>query len=120
MSADKKPGWKDIVIQKRKEGKIVLRDVNGLWETNVSDFIQQSADGILYDLNRDEATVLSMDDPKWMNDFAVGVTIRALHAEVARLQEEVRMWKQTALSRETVITKQALENLKLTNALKGR
>lgn len=70
---------KDYVLQKKKEGKIVLRTFDGFGEANLEDFLTQPAEGILYDLNRDGATTLTfLDDPKWTNDFAVGLVITEL------------------------------------------
>lgn len=69
----------DYVLQKKKEGKIVFRTFDGFGESNLEDFLAQPAEGILYDLNRDGATVLTfLDDPKWTNDFAVGLVITEL------------------------------------------
>jgi hypothetical protein len=46
---------------------------------DLDEFIKQPADGILYDLNRLEETALTfIDDPKWVNDFAVALVIRKL------------------------------------------
>lgn len=70
---------KDYVLKKKKEGKIVFRTFEGFGEANLEDFLAQPAEGILYDLNRDGATVLTfLDDPKWTNDFAVGLVITEL------------------------------------------
>ena len=77
---------KQFVLDKRKEGKIVVATIEGYASIDVSEFIKQPADGILYDLNRLEEVVLTfIDDPKWVNDFAVALTIRELKAEISRL-----------------------------------
>ena len=53
----------------------------------IADFIKQPADGILYDLNRNESTVLTfLPDPKWINDFAVAQVIRALKKRIDELE----------------------------------
>lgn len=44
-------------------------------------FCQQEADSILYDLNRDEATTLTLGHDglvRWVNDYAVAKVIRYL------------------------------------------
>ncbi|GAJ09008.1 unnamed protein product, partial [marine sediment metagenome] len=70
---------KQLVLDKRKEGKLVHTTIEGFVGIDVSEFIKQPADGILYDLNRLEEVVLTfIDDPKWANDFAVALTIREL------------------------------------------
>lgn len=77
--SDKKPTLKELVLQREKEGKIVFMTIDGPMEVDLDKFIQQPADGILYDLNRDRATVLTfIDDPKWVNDYAVGLVITKL------------------------------------------
>ena len=79
---------KQLVLDKRKEGKLVHTTVEGFVSVDVSEFIKQPADGILYDLNRLEEVVLTfIDDPKWLNDFAVALTIRALKTEIETLKE---------------------------------
>ena len=79
---------KQLVLDKRKEGKVVYTTIEGYCSVEISEFIKQPADGILYDLNRLEEVALTfLDDPKWVNDFAVALTIRALKAEIKRLEE---------------------------------
>lgn len=70
---------KDLILKKEKEGKIVFMTHEGPMETDLEKFIKQPTEGLLYDLNRDRATVLSfIEDPKWINDFAVGLVITKL------------------------------------------
>ena len=39
----------------------------------------QPVDGLLYDLNRDEATIMTfIDSEKWINDYACALVIRYL------------------------------------------
>ena len=73
---------KQLVLDKREEGKVVFTTLDGYASADVSKFIKQPTDGILYHLNRLEEVALTfIDDPKWVNDFAVALTIRALKAE---------------------------------------
>jgi len=74
---------KELVLEGRDEGKVVFLQYDGsgfaVISAPVDEFIKQPADGILYDLNRlEEITLTYIDDPKWVNDFAVALTIRAL------------------------------------------
>jgi hypothetical protein len=77
-----------IVLQKAKEGMVVyLAFDDELMASPLDEFIKQPTDGILYDLNRDKATVLTfLDDPKWINDFAVALVIERLKKEIDDLQ----------------------------------
>jgi len=81
---------KQLILEKRDEGKVVYRSYEGLISVPLEQLIQQPADGILYDLNRLEEVVLTfIDDPKWINDFAVALTIRALKNRVASLETDL-------------------------------
>jgi hypothetical protein len=72
---------KQLILDKRKESKLVHTTIEGFVSVDISEFIRQPADGILYDLNRLEEVALTfIDDPKWVNDFAVALTIRELKA----------------------------------------
>ena len=83
---------KDLVLAKRKEGKVVYWALpDQLCSADVTEFIKQPTDGILWDLNRLEEVVLTfIDDPKWCNDFAVALTIRALKDRIAHLEKELK------------------------------
>lgn len=71
---------KDLILRKEREGKIVFMTVGGIVTADIDEFIKQPTEGLLYDLNRDRLTVLSFVDknPKWINDFAVGLVIKKL------------------------------------------
>jgi len=82
MSEEEK--FRDLVLQKEKEGKIVFMTFNGPMEADLEEFIKQPTEGLLYDLNRDRVTVLTfIDDPKWVNDYAVGIVIAKLKEKIA-------------------------------------
>ena len=67
-----------LILEKRKEGKVCFMTFEGLYTADVEEFIKQPADGILYDLNRDFPTTLTiMPEKRWINDLAVAVTITA-------------------------------------------
>lgn len=75
----RKESLKNLVLKKEKEGKVVLMTIDGHAIADLENFIKQPADGILYDLNRDRATVLTcIEDSKWVNDFAAGLVIARL------------------------------------------
>ena len=63
---------KDKVLAEWDKGNLVFADFEGLKSIKFEDFIKQPLDGMLYDINRDLATILTyIDDPKWVNDFAL-------------------------------------------------
>lgn len=78
---------KNKILDEYKKGNIVVAGIEGLQGMPIADFIKQPADGILYDLNRNESTVLTfLPDPKWINDFAVAQVIRALKKRIDELE----------------------------------
>lgn len=63
---------KDKVLAEWEKGNLVFADFEGLKTIKFEDFINQPLDGMLYDINRDAATILTyIEDPKWINDFAL-------------------------------------------------
>ena len=69
----------ELLLQKRKEGKLVLDTLEGFMEVDLNEFIKQPAEGMLYDLNRDVVTILTfIDKPTWINNFACMVVIEKL------------------------------------------
>lgn len=78
---------KETILDQYEKGNVVFNTIEGLNVVNLDEFIKQPTDGLLYDLNRDEATVLSMtDNPKWINDFAVCKVIAALKKRIKELE----------------------------------
>ena len=82
---------KDLVLRKAQEGKVVFRTRDGLMEADLEGFITQPTEGILYDLNRDIVTVLLFieDNPKWINDYAVGLVIGKLKEKIHILEKQI-------------------------------
>jgi len=79
---------KDKILEEYKKGNIIVSGFEGLQIMALAEFIKQPEDGILYDLNRSEAVVLTfIDDPKWINDYAVCKTIRALKKRIEELED---------------------------------
>lgn len=76
---DEKEDLRELILRKAKEGQVVFNTFDGLKVADLDDFVRQPTDGLLYDLNRDKATVLTfIDDAKWINDFAVALVIEKL------------------------------------------
>lgn len=81
---------RDVILREYEEGNIVVSGI----ETqvyNLKEFIKQPVDGILYDLNRSEETVLTrIEDKRWINDFAVAKVIRELKQQLEARQKLFR------------------------------
>ena len=73
--------FKERVIKEYEDGNIVYLTVEGAEVMKLDDILQQPTDGLLYDLNRNEAIILTfINDPKWVNDYAMCKIVRKLHA----------------------------------------
>ena len=73
--------FKQLVLQEEKEGNVVIMTCDGPRLINLEEFIKQPTTGLLYDLNRDKATILTFINEKpakWVNDYAVGLVIAKL------------------------------------------
>lgn len=83
----------DFILAKKKEGKAVYYvSPNELAASTLENLCNQPADGILYDLNRDEASILafaSEDDPYWVNNFATAQVIRYLKGRIEELEKQL-------------------------------
>jgi hypothetical protein len=75
--------FRDMILEEYEKGNVVFATVEGYATCPIEKFIKQPIEGILYDLNRYEATVLTwIKDQKWVNDFAVAKVIRKLKEEL--------------------------------------
>lgn len=78
---------KDKILEEYKKGNIVVSGFEGLMVYNIDDIIKQPVDGLLYDLNRGEETILTfIDDPKWVNDYASSQVIRKMAERISLLE----------------------------------
>lgn len=90
--------WSEIVKEERDRGNVVCILLPGEVGTiPVKEIVKQPAEGLLWDLNRDEVTALSFMDQEgmihWVNNFAVALVIRELKSQVAQLEEENKTLK---------------------------
>ena len=79
-----------LIRDLEKDGIICIMTAVGLLECSLDKFIEQDADSILYDLNRDEATTLHLGSEgleRWVNDYAAAKVIRRLKE---RLNEKAK------------------------------
>lgn len=90
---------RDRILAERDKGNLVFWALDELACAPIAEFVEQPAEGILYDLNRSEEISLSfINERKWVNDFAVALTIRKLVAQ----RDEAR--KQLAAVQNNVAT----------------
>ena len=80
---------KENILTEYEKGNVVIAGMDGLSVAKLQDIINQPTDGLLYDLNRSEMVVLGfVDDPKWINDYAVCKVIRALKDRINELENK--------------------------------
>ena len=85
---NKKEEIKNKILKEYKKGNIVVSTFDGIVTAPLKDIINQPTEGLLYDLNRDEATILTfIDDPKWINDYACMAVIRELKKQLERQED---------------------------------
>lgn len=79
---------KDKILEEYKKGNIVVYGFEGLQVMKLEDIIKQPVDGLLYDLNRNEAVILGfLPDKKWVNDYACAQVIRELYKYIEKLEK---------------------------------
>ena len=79
----KQKSLKDLVLKEYKKGNIVLATPFGFTGAPLKEFVKQPIDGMLYDLNRNEAVILTfIEDVKWVNDYAMAQVVRELKLKV--------------------------------------
>ena len=79
-----------IVLENEKQGYLTVMTAFGLMQCNLERFVRQSAEGLLYDLNRDEATILALGKEgleRWVNDYAAAKVIRYLLDELKKVKK---------------------------------
>ena len=76
---------KDIIEAQRKafdEGCVLFNTCEGVVKMKLEDIVNQPTDGLLYDINRDEATVTTIfDEQKLMNELATINVFKFLHGQ---------------------------------------
>ncbi len=86
---DKAEELKNMIIEEYKKGNIVVSGIDGIVTASLKDIINQPTEGLLYDLNRDEATILTLiNDPKWINDYACMAVIRELKKQLEHQKDK--------------------------------
>jgi len=86
---DKKQTLQDAILEEAKKGNVVFSTVVGYTVCNLEEFISQPIDGLLYDLNRLPEVILTfIEDPKWVNDYAVYLVIKRLKEMVDKKDGE--------------------------------
>jgi hypothetical protein len=82
----------EFVQNAEKEGRITIATIEGLSSMLVDDISKQPVEGLLYDLNRDKVTSITLGaigEKRWVNDYAVAVVIEKLMQRVRELEHAI-------------------------------
>lgn len=77
----------DVIRGQEKNGNITIETIEGLAVIPLDDIVNWEADSLLYDLNRDKSTTISLGRDgmeRWINDYAVAVVIEHLLNELKK------------------------------------
>ncbi len=97
-------GIRDKILEEYKKGNVVIQTFEGLQVTKLSELIKQPTEGILYDINRDEMTILTfISDPKWVNDYASTQVIRALKEKIEDVEDKTSNYGWTKAEMKTML-----------------
>ena len=81
----------DVIREQEKCGKITVKTIEGLAVIPLNDIVNCEADSLLYDLNRDKATTITLGRDgmeRWINDYAVAVVIEYLLNELKKAKND--------------------------------
>lgn len=82
---------KEKILEEMQQGRICYRTIEGVFSATLESFTQQPLEGMLYDLNRDRATILAfLDDPKWTNDLALTRLLEYYYNRCQELEKKLK------------------------------
>ena len=80
---------KEKILAEYAKGNVCYATIEGIMTSKLEDFIKQPLEGMLYDMNRDKATILTfIDDPKWVNDLCLTEILRYYYNRVKELESK--------------------------------
>lgn len=84
------------ILTNQKNNAVIIMTVDGLMGSSVDDLLNQPAEGVLYDLNRDYASLMALankgKNQRWINDMALSFTFTKLYEkynEVIKMTESL-------------------------------
>ena len=81
-----------LILERKAEGKLVFFDgIGRLVSCPIEEMCDQPIEGLLYDLNRCEETILALakaDNIQWVNNFAATQLIKYLYNRVEELKKD--------------------------------
>lgn len=93
---------RDITKKCLEEKKIPFMNNEGIFVTDYEKFIKQGVDGMMYDLNRDYATIYTLYGQRTMNDLGMVILVTHLLNERNELKKELDELKSKESDNETL------------------
>lgn len=83
-----------LIEENDRQGKVTFMTMCGPMTMPMEKFCRQSADGLLFDLNRDEVATVALGAEgfeRWVNDYASAKVIRYLVRELEKARRHERV-----------------------------
>ena len=81
---------KNKVLAEWEKGNVCFNTIEGICIQPLEWFTQQPLEGMLYDMNRDEATILTLiNDKKWINDYCLTRLLKHYYNRCEELEKKI-------------------------------
>lgn len=90
----------DMLKKCDSEERIPFVTVDGIYSSEYEDFLSQGIEGILYDLNRDMATLYATYSERTINDLSIVYLLKRLISEREEMKKEIETLKSESKSRQ--------------------
>ncbi len=80
-----------VVKENEDKGFVTIMSIDGLMSMPIDEFIKQPTEGLLYDLNRDRLTTITLGSEgnvRWVNDYAMALVIEYLMKQLKEKNNE--------------------------------
>lgn len=80
-----------VVKDNEDKGLVTIMSIDGLMSIPIDEFIKQPTEGLLYDLNRDRLTTITLGSEgnvRWVNDYAMALVIEYLMKQLKEKNNE--------------------------------
>lgn len=86
------------ILEEYDRGKICFATIDGICSIDIDKALEKPLNDILYDINRNKATILaSINDVKWVNDLALTTILENYYNKVMTQKEKLLKATQLAL-----------------------
>lgn len=80
-----------VVKENEDKGLVTIMGIDGLMSMPIDELIKQPTDGLLYDLNRDKITTITLGrdgNVRWVNDYAIALIVEYLMKQLKEKNNE--------------------------------